>query len=235
MLGRLQRDGDPRERPEFARPLTRAVDDELAARFPFAVVRLPANARDAAVRRGDGRDLRPLEDAGAAAARALRERLREIGGVRLAVARDPHAAGQVVRAQQRRPGGDLRRRQPFELDAEAARARHLPAHELQALRRLRDVEAPARLPPGRESGLALERRVELDPVAAHPRGVARGAHLPDESRRVPRGAARQPALLEQDHVGNADLREVISGRCAGDAAADDDDTGVGGNVHAART
>ena len=72
--------------------------------------------------------------------------------------------------------------------------------EREPLRRLRDVEAAALLPAGGEAGLLLERRVELDAVAAHPRRVARRARLADESRCVPRGAAGELALLEQHDV-----------------------------------
>jgi hypothetical protein len=55
--------------------------------------------------------------------------------------------------------------------------------------------------------------------------VARG--LADEPGRVPRRAAGEPALLEQHDVLDAELGEVIGGRGARDAAADDDDAGVG--------
>ena len=91
-------------------------------------------------------------------------------------------------------------------------------------RRLRDVDAAALLPAGREARLRLERRVELDAVAAHARHVARRAHLADEAGRVPRRAAGELALLEQHDVASTpSLREVVGGRAAGDAAADDDD------------
>ncbi len=76
----------------------------------------------------------------------------------------------------------------------------------------------------------FQRRVELDAVAAHPRRVARRARLADESRRVPGRAAGEPALLEQDDVAHAELREVVGSRHAGDAAADDDDARVGGEA-----
>ena len=65
---------------------------------------------------------------------------------------------------------------------------------------LRDVEAAALLPAGRQSGLRLERRIELDAVAAHARRVARRAHLADQAGRVPGRAAGELALLEQHDV-----------------------------------
>jgi hypothetical protein len=81
--------------------------------------------------------------------------------------------------------------------------------------------------------LLLERGVQLDAVLAHARHVAVRPHLPDEPGGVPRGAAGELALLEQQHVGDAELRQVIGGGAAGDAAADDQDLGVGGKGHRA--
>ena len=135
------------------------------------------------------------------------------------------------RSSVRRIGAMLRGlvgRDELELDAEALRARHLALGQLQALRRLEHVEAAALLPAGGKAGLRFERRVELDAVPAHARRVARRARLADESRGVPGGAAGELALLEQHDVGDAELGEVIGGRGAGDAAADDDDLRVSG-------
>ena len=120
-------------------------------------------------------------------------------------------------------------RDEFEVDAEAPGARHLALEQLEPLRRLRDVEAAALLPAGREPGFGFERRIELDAVAAHARRVACRAKLPDQSGGVPGRAAGQLALLEQHDVAAAELGQVIRGARTGDAAADDDDLGMGGN------
>ena len=58
--------------------------------------------------------LHALDDARAAHARALGERLREIGRIGLAVAGNPHRAGEVVGAQDRR---DARRLRPGEMNS----------------------------------------------------------------------------------------------------------------------
>ncbi len=47
--------------------------------------------------------------------------------------------------------------------------------------------------------------------------------LPDKAGRMPGGPAAELPLLQQDHVGPAELREMIGDRAAYDAAADDDD------------
>ena len=228
VLGGVERHVDAGAAAELARPLPGAVDERLAADLAALVAARPRDAGDAAVPHRHAVDLDALEDAGAARARALRERLRQVGRIGLAVARNPHGPGEVVRAQDRRDALRLGRRHVVERDAEALRARHLALDQRQPLGRLRDVEAAALLPAGREPGLGLQRRVELDAVLAHPRRVARRARLPDETRRVPRRPAGELALLEQHDVRDAELGQVVRGRRAGDAAADDDHLRVGG-------
>ncbi len=228
MLGGVQRHVHPGEAAERARPLACAIDDGFAADRAFVAVTLPANAAHAAVRLLDRRHRNALEHPGAAHSRTLGERLREVGGIRLAVAGNPYCAGEVIRAQDRRDAAGFRRRYEFALDAEASRPRHLPFHQREPLGRLRDVQGPARLPPCRKSGLRLERRVELDPVAAHPRCIAGRTSLADQSRGVPRRSAGQASLFEQDRVRDAQLREVVERRRTGDAATDNDDACVRG-------
>src|SRR5579885_2310143 len=86
-----------------------------------------------------------------------------------------------------------------------------------------DIDAAAGLPTGGLAGLRLERAVELDAVAAHAGHGAGGPHLADQARRVPGRAARDPALLQHQHVALAELRQVIGEAASDDAAADDDD------------
>jgi len=161
-------------------------------------------------------------------ARAFGQRLREIGRIRLAVTGNPHRSREVVGPQDRNSpacfgGGD-----EFELDAEAPGSRHLPLHRHEALGRSRDVQAAALLPAGGEPGLFLERCVEVDPVAAHSRCVARRARLAHQPRGVPRRAAGELALLEQHHVLRAELRKVVCRGNARDAASDHDDASLSG-------
>src|SRR3546814_12759069 len=49
------------------------------------------------------------------------------------------------------------------------------------------------------------------------------SELADEAGGVPGGAAGELAPLQQQHVGDAEPRQVIRDGAAGDAAADDDD------------
>ena len=147
--------------------------------------------------RSHGDDFGVLDDANAARARALCERHRQIGGVGLAVARDPDRAGEVVGAQEGEQLAGACRRDLLALDAEAARERELLAQHHHPLARLRDVDAAALLPSGRKAGLGLELRVQLDAVPAHPRHRPVRPHLADEPGGVPGRAAGELALLEE--------------------------------------
>ena len=68
--------------------------------------------------------------------------------------------------------------------------------------------------------------VEIDGVAQHLGDRGGRAQLADEPRRVPGRAAGQPALLDQDDIGLVVAGQMIGGRAADDAAADDDDLGT---------
>ena len=117
------------------------------------------------------------------------------------------------------------------LHAEAVRHGSLLAQHLHALRRTRHIDAAALLPAGGQSGLSLQRGIQLDAVLAHRRHVAVGPHLPDQAGGVPGGAAGELALLQQQHVGLAGFGQVVSGGTTGNAATDNDDFGMGGKGH----
>jgi hypothetical protein len=235
VLGRPERHVDAGERAELPRPLAGAVDDDLAGDLDLVAAVANAQALDARPGRpdfaADRDDLRVLGDLHAAHARALGERHRQVGGIGLAVAGDPDRAGEVVGAQDRKQLAGLRRADLLAFDAEAARERELLAQDHHPLRRAGDVDAAALLPAGRQPGLGLERRVQLDAVLAHPRHGPVRAHLADQAGGVPGGPTGELALLEDQHVLLAQRGEVIRGRTAGDAAAHDDDSGVARQGH----
>src|SRR5262249_10536241 len=104
------------------------------------------------------------------------------------------------------------------------------AQQRHALRRARHRQRAALLPAGRQAGLRLEPGIELGAVADQPGEVLVAAQLADQAGGMPRRAAAQPALLEQHDVLPAELGEMVGGRAAHDAAADDDDAGVGGKI-----
>jgi hypothetical protein len=61
-----------------------------------------------------------------------------------------------------------------------------------------------------------------------PRHVVGGAELADETGGVPRRAAGQLPPLEQHDIAPAEARQMVCRAATDDAAADDDDTRLGG-------
>ena len=173
-----------------------AIDHDLAG-YVALVGRHAVNAVLADVEAGN---LHALEDLRAAGARALGERLREIGRICLAVAGKPDRAAEIVGAHQRPQLAGFGRRDQMCLDSEAPRCRDHALQEDHALWRARDGDGAALLPAGCAAGLAFELRVELDAVAAHACHRARAAQLSDQPCGMPGRAAGQASLLEEDHV-----------------------------------
>ncbi len=218
MFGRVQRHVHAGELAELPRPLAGAVDQRLAAHFTLHRV----HPRHAALLDDHAGDLDALDQLGAALARALGQRHRQVGRVGLAVARNPDRALQVVGTHHRVQIASLPGRDQLHLDAEAACQRGLLFQHHPALGRARHVDAAALFPAGGQAGFRFERGIELDAVLAHARHVAVGPHLPHQPRGMPGGAAGQPPLFEQQHVADAELGQVVSGGAAGDAAANDE-------------
>ena len=75
---------------------------------------------------------------------------------------------------------------------------------------------------GRLAGLGLETAIELGGIFGHLGHALRTAQLAYQSGGVPSGAAGQLTALQQHHVGNAELGQMIGDRATDDAAADDD-------------
>ena len=94
VLAGIERHRDADHAAELARPLAGAIDDDLGRDRAFGRL----HAGDAAVLDVDGGHAGLLEDAHAAVARAPGQRLGDVGGIGLAVARQPHRAHQVVGA-----------------------------------------------------------------------------------------------------------------------------------------
>ena len=157
MLGRKQRHVDPRELAKFARPYSAAVHQALAPQLVFVATMPITHAGNRCLLDHDIDDLRLLDDACATEARSPGQRLRQIGWIGLAVAGNPYRAAKIVGAQQRINIARFGRADELECDAEAFGARHLPLEQLEALRRLRHIQAAALLPSGREAGLGFER------------------------------------------------------------------------------
>ena len=235
VLGRVQRHRHPRQRAELPRPLAGAVHQGFAVHVALGGAHAHGTRPARALSGDDTRDLHAFHHVHPAVTRALGQRHAQVRRVGLAVTRDPDGALQIIGAHHGVELASLLGRDEFHLHAETARQGGLLAQHLHALRRTRHVHAAAGLPARGQAGLLLQHRVQLDAVLAHARHVAVGPHVPDQPRRVPSGAAGELALFQQQHIGDAELGEVVGRGAASDAAANDDDLGVGGEGHGAQT
>ena len=109
------------------------------------------------------------------------------------------------------------------LEPEGRGGGRLPLHLRPALGIAGEPQAAVALPAGGKSRLLLEPVIELDGVTEELGDVGARAQLPDQPRGVPRRAASQFSPLEQQHVGETHLAQMIGHGAADDAAADDDD------------
>ena len=128
---------------------------------------------------------------------------------------------------------DLVRRDEMHLHAEAFCRGGEPAEFGPAIPVGREPQAARHLPAGGETGLGVEPLVELDRVFQHARDRGRRAQLPDEACRMPGRAGGELALLQEHDVRLMVARQMVGGRAADDAAADDDDLGMSGQAHRA--
>ena len=93
VLGGVERHVDAGAAAELARPLAAAIDQGRAANLAGVIGARPRHSGNSAVIHRHAGDLDPFDDPGAAHPRALGQRLRQVGGVGLAVAGNPHGAG----------------------------------------------------------------------------------------------------------------------------------------------
>ncbi len=93
-----------------------------------------------------------------------------------------------------------------------------------------DGDGAVLLEAGRLAGFFFQPAHQLGRVLGQLGHVAVGAQLADKPRRMPGGAGGELLALQQHHVGDAYLRQVIGQRTADDAAADNDDICAGGKV-----
>ena len=220
---RLKGDADPGFGGNLARPETGADHDLFAGDGP----RRCDDAGDAPVfdvklQAGDA-----FDDSGAMAAGAPRQRLGHVRGRGLPVRRHEGRPDQIAGLDRRPQGLGLGRRQQVHVEAEGPGGGRLTAELGPALRRRGEAEAPRLAPAGCKAGLGLQPFVEIDggPQQLGDRG--RRAELADQPGGVPRRAAGQLAALDQDDVGLVVTGQMIGDGAADDAAADDDDFGVG--------
>ena len=230
VLARVQRDRHADQLPERLRPLAGAVDDDLALDGPPVGL----HRRDAAPVDHEPGHPHLLGHGRAAHPGTLGQRLGEVGRVDLPVTRQPQRTQQVVdlhhRPQLLRA---LRRdhlalhvvrrrvgRRPPELDHPVLGARHDHAADVAVA--------------GGQPGLGLERRVELGGVLHQAGPALRGPQRPHEPGGVPRRTAGEVPLFEEQHIGLAQLGQVVGHRRADHTPADDRRSRHGLAAHSCR-
>ena len=163
----------------------------------------------------------PPSNATPFASRLRPERSRHANALRDPVGRHEVGAEDVIGIEDRDPlGGLLGREELGSLDPVRLR---VPASTLQLLDPLgrgRDLDAADPVPGG--LALGLEPRVQVHRVLGQPAHRPRPVRLEHEARRVGGRAPRleQRSLIEDEDVGDAELREVVRGARAHDPGAD---------------
>src|SRR5271165_2359582 len=233
VFGRVQRHGHPGQRADLLGPLAGTVDHHLG----LDVAAVGADASYGAFYRAfyravggqDAGDAGALAHRNAHVAGAPGQRGGQVGRVGPAVAGQPDRPGQVVHGHDRvELAGPLRADQlAFQLVGLGGGGG--PPKLCHAVGGTGNGDAAAAPEAGAQAGLRLQPGVQLGGVLDQAGAVLRGAQLADQAGRVPGGAAGQLPLLEQEHVGPAQLGEVVADAGADHAATDDHDPGAGGN------
>ncbi len=220
VLGCLERQGDAGKLAELATPHPGRVHDRVA--LDGAVVGI--HPRHAAVRLEDAGDGDALDDPRASHPRALGVGLGDVGGVRTTLVGDPGRGEDVVHLRLGPQALHLRGVDHLDRDPVALREQRLAGDGLQPLGRAGQMQVADRAEPGVLAGLLRELGKEVGGVARHPlERLVRHPRGRDEPGGVPRRPGGELLALQQDHVGHADLREVVGDAAADHAAADDDD------------
>ena len=186
MLHRLERHADPGQRADLARPHAGAEHHLVAGDR----ARRGLDAGDPPVLDDEAGAADALVQLGAMHPRALGQRLGDVGGAGLPVARHEGRADEVVDLEERPQRLRLGRRQEVHVEAEAPRRRRLALELGPAVLVAGEPEAPGLAPAGGEAGLGLEPLVEVDRVAEHLGDRGRRAELADQARRHARSSRR---------------------------------------------
>ena len=223
VLDRHQRQPHPGERRHLPRPQPRRVHHVLGDHRALRGHHLPpaAGARMGSDHRAMAHDLR------SAVARALGERLRDAARIDVAAAPLVHHAPHAGEVEDRYEGLGVGLGEPFRGEAHAARSRPEQLQLLHAPFRAREHDPSHVVEAAGLAGLRFERRVELERVALQPGHGRVGRERTGSARRVPRRPRRQLAAFDEQAVGPAGARQVVEHAATGDAAADDDDPGMG--------
>ena len=232
MLAGVQRHVGAGHAADLVAPHPGAVDDHVTGDMAAvaAIIRRPVDAGHAAAFAGNAGHLDTLLDERAVLPGALGQRQRDIGRIALTVGGKPDAAGDPVEVEMRIFLLDLCRAELIAGHAEGTGHGGVAGEFLQPLTGQGDRDRTDLPQAGGDAGFGLKPLVELGRIAGELGHVRTGAELTDETGGVPGGAGGELLAFKQDHVFPAELGQMVGDGAADDAAADDDDAGLGGKV-----
>ncbi len=190
---------------DLARPEARTVDDMLGVDRALVGHDVPATVM---TRREREHAREPL-GGGSELARRLHIGVRRAGRIAVAAVRAPQRADEMTRINEGIERPRLLERDHPRLHPEVAGAR---ADELQAVElagRRREHQAAVRVQPAGLARDGLDLAIQIDGVLLQPRDVGLAVEGVHAAGRVPGRAGGELALLEQQQVGPADLRQVV--------------------------
>jgi hypothetical protein len=216
MLHREHRQLDADHVPDLACPQPRAVDDVPGMDRSLVGHDIPA----AILALREREHARKALGGGPELARRLHVGVRGTGGIAVAAVRPPQCADEIIGIDERIELPRLIERDHPRLHPEVAGAR---ADELQAVELARSGgqhQAAVRVQPAGLARDGLDLAIQVDRVLLQPRDVGLAVEGVHAAGRVPGRARGELALLEEQHVGPADLREVVEQARPHDAPTD---------------
>ena len=159
-------------------------------------------------------------DGGAHGARALRQRLGEVGRLDVAVIGMLDGADEAIGLAERPDLLDLGRRQDVDLDADRLRDAGIVHVLVEAVLRAGEADVADLAEADMLPGLGLQLLVEADGIVVDLADRVAEVEERQQPRRMPGRAGGQLLPLEEHDVGPALLREVVEGRHADHAPAD---------------
>ena len=186
------------------------------------------HAGDPAVLGMDRRDFRVFEYLRAAGPGALGQGHGGVGRVDLAVVGEIDRADQVVDIEDGVEFLGFAGTEQGDFDTAGLAQIGAPAMLLPTRLIGGDADAAVLLEADGLAGLGLEPLEQLHGVFGEPRQGEGAQHLAHQAGGMPGGAAGQGSALEQNHIGPAQLGQMIGDAAAGDTAADDDHAGLSG-------
>jgi len=224
MFDRVERNVDPGGESELAGLHPAGEHDKLGQDVPLIGV----SAEDPAALVDQAGDADAFADDGSGGGGTLGEGDGNLARQHASVVRDPEGSCEVVDADAGKLLLGLRRGDLVAFDPEV-RGDAGGAAELDDAILVSGEEQAADLTPSDVvAGELVEACIEIGRVLVDPHHAAGHAEASDHAGGVPAGSAGEAVLFDEQDIAPPELREVPGHGGSGDAAADDENTGAGG-------